>query len=297
MFLKNYFWIPLLVILALTVGNYLPIASKDQAMRNPKKIAIICDMDGVLITTDGKAAFDQIGKRVCLQYAGSNLKNILNLKQLINTCLFDFLHTLKPGESPAYDAQGNRLPLIMCDWLAGRQTGNDMLTLVDNKLNNHNGAYSAIEEELLRNITKMMFTPESFIATRVFFNDAVDLVQAYKDQGHELYILSNWDAESFQLLKELNPEFFALFNGIVISGEVNTIKPEPAIYHYLLKTYGLDPKNCIFIDDRPENIEAAQKLGIQGVLCTSSKGPDFKEIQQQIDEHIDTITYGYAAAT
>ena len=43
------------------------------------------------------------------------------------------------------------------------------------------------------------------------------------------------------------------------------IKPEVEIYKLLLDRYHFVPQECVFIDDRPENIEAAEKLGITGI--------------------------------
>jgi HAD superfamily hydrolase (TIGR01509 family) len=61
-----------------------------------------------------------------------------------------------------------------------------------------------------------------------------------------------------------------LFDGLVISGEVGMVKPNADIYRYLLDTYKLDPAECIFIDDRDDNIEAGEKLGIKGYLFDGS---------------------------
>lgn len=298
MFIKKCFLVPLLGFLLLIVGNCPPLASNDKNINTHKKVALIFDMDGVLITTDSKAAFSKIGTKVCLHYAGSNLKNVFNLKSLIHTCFFDFLYALKPGTGKACDAQGHPLPFIMCDWLAGHHTGADILAIVETELTNNSDAYSQAEDALLRSLSTMTFTPESFIATRAFFDEAIELVQTYKDQDVQLYILSNWDKESFQLLKEQHPEFFALFDGIVISGDVGLIKPDLSIYNHTIKTHGLDPKNCIVIDDRPENIAASQELCMHGILCESHRGkPDFDNIKEQIDAQIAAIEHNRIAVS
>ena len=53
--------------------------------------------------------------------------------------------------------------------------------------------------------------------------------------------------------------------GAIFSYQVKCIKPEAEIYQLLLDRYHLVPQECVFIDDRPENIEAAEKLGITGI--------------------------------
>ncbi len=85
--------------------------------------------------------------------------------------------------------------------------------------------------------------------------------------GQTFYILSNFKPERFALLRKLYPEVFGLFDGIVISGSSGYAKPDERIFHHLFNTYGLIPEECVFIDDAPGNITAAQKLGVTAILC------------------------------
>ncbi len=64
---------------------------------------------------------------------------------------------------------------------------------------------------------------------------------------------------------------------IVISSEVGAIKPEPEIFELALKRLGSMPQESIFIDDNPNYVEAAQKLGMQGITYT-----DFDSFEQQL---------------
>lgn len=48
------------------------------------------------------------------------------------------------------------------------------------------------------------------------------------------------------------------------------MKPDPAFYTGALQRFGLRPEQCLFIDDRPENVETARALGISSVLYTDS---------------------------
>ena len=41
-------------------------------------------------------------------------------------------------------------------------------------------------------------------------------------------------------------------------------KPDPAIYHHVLKELGTEPEETIFIDDKRVNIEAALRAGDEG---------------------------------
>lgn len=89
-----------------------------------------------------------------------------------------------------------------------------------------------------------------------------EIVLDIKKSGKPLYLLSNFNqrlrVEPYPILKE--------FDALVISGEIHKVKPDRAIYDYLLTTYALNPEECVFIDDNPANIAMAESLGIKGYL-------------------------------
>lgn len=93
----------------------------------------------------------------------------------------------------------------------------------------------------------------------------VDILEELKAAGYELFGLSNWPAEKFALVRQIYP-FFGLFDGLVISGEVGLIKPEPAIFDLLLQRAGRSAGDCLLIDDHGRNIQAASALGFQTIL-------------------------------
>lgn len=74
------------------------------------------------------------------------------------------------------------------------------------------------------------------------------------------YALSNWGRETFEQAMERFP-FLDWFDGRVISGYENTVKPEARIFEILLDRFSLDPASCLFIDDSAANITAANELG------------------------------------
>ena len=62
------------------------------------------------------------------------------------------------------------------------------------------------------------------------------------------------------------------FDGGVASCEVQVNKPDPQIYKALLKKYQLKASECVFIDDRLENVQAAFALGFAGIQMKDSVG-------------------------
>jgi 2-haloacid dehalogenase len=87
-------------------------------------------------------------------------------------------------------------------------------------------------------------------------------------RGTPLYALSNWSEETFEYaLRRF--DFLQWFDGIVISGKLKVVKPDPRIYQHLLDTHALQPEKTVFIDDVSQNVAGAAALGIHGVLFTT----------------------------
>lgn len=99
---------------------------------------------------------------------------------------------------------------------------------------------------------------------------SVDILAELRDLGYPLYALSNWAAETFDLVRE-QFEFLNWFDHMVISGKVGMVKPDPGIFEYLLQLIGRKAQDCLFIDDTEENIAAAQRLGFQTIHFKSSE--------------------------
>ena len=95
--------------------------------------------------------------------------------------------------------------------------------------------------------------------------EMVDLLTLLKNRGHNLYLLTNVIPDTY-LVFEQRFSFFQLFNGRLSSFSVKALKPEIKIYQSLLARYSLDASTCLFIDNKRENVVAAQNLGIDGIF-------------------------------
>ena len=98
----------------------------------------------------------------------------------------------------------------------------------------------------------------------------VEILHKLKNKNYRLIALTNWSAETFPVAIR-KYKFLELFEGIVVSGEIKMLKPFKEIYNYTLNKYNLDPKKCVFIDDRLNNVEGAIKCGIKGIQFESPK--------------------------
>lgn len=96
------------------------------------------------------------------------------------------------------------------------------------------------------------------------FKKTIDLIHFLKTTPNKLYVLSNMHYASMNYL-EKNNSFWHLFDGKVFSCQIHKIKPEPEIYQHLLDEYKLTASETIFIDDMPENLQAAAKFGIKTI--------------------------------
>ena len=96
--------------------------------------------------------------------------------------------------------------------------------------------------------------------------DTADYMAELKRRGYGIYILSNLSVESYEFIKQY--DFFRLIDGGVFSYQENSCKPEEKIYRALLDRYSLTPEETVFLDDNPDNVAQAKRLGIHGILFT-----------------------------
>lgn len=94
---------------------------------------------------------------------------------------------------------------------------------------------------------------------------SVEILAEMRDRGTPLYALTNFSSETYPLAWARFP-FLRWFQGVVVSGDVKVIKPDPQIYEILISRFAIEPQRAVFIDDVAVNIQAAQRLGIQGIL-------------------------------
>ena len=113
-----------------------------------------------------------------------------------------------------------------------------------------------------------------------FFQKTVDVFYKIKELNYPCFVLSNWSAETYEGMEETYP-FLKDFDGKIISGRDFLIKPDLAIYELAISRFDLIPQETLFIDDRLDNIEAAQKLNFQTIHLI-----DPSLIQELIDPYI-----------
>jgi len=96
------------------------------------------------------------------------------------------------------------------------------------------------------------------------FPATVESLKKLIDKDYRLLALTNWSNETFPIALELF-DFLHWFEGILVSGKEKMKKPDPAIFNLLVKRFHLNPSETLFIDDNPQNVLAASRLGIDTI--------------------------------
>lgn len=95
-----------------------------------------------------------------------------------------------------------------------------------------------------------------------FFSDAMPALKRWKER-YRLGMLSDAMPSILVFLEQRG--MLQLFDAAVISTHVGAIKPDKRMYEAILKALDADPGDCLFVDDRPCNLEGATAIGMRAV--------------------------------
>ena len=106
--------------------------------------------------------------------------------------------------------------------------------------------------------------------SNIFFprDEVITLLHDLKKRGYRLILLSNTSEAHYRFISK-RYSFLSLFDGLTLSFQVGVAKPNVAIYTHALNLAKCSPEECFYIDDIPEYVAAAEKLGIQGHIFQS----------------------------
>lgn len=91
-----------------------------------------------------------------------------------------------------------------------------------------------------------------------------ELIAGLKQAGYGIYLLSNANRQLPKYFPRIPGAEY--FDGRIVSAEWLMIKPQREIYEKLYEVYGLNPRECFFIDDQPANVEGAYCTGMEGAV-------------------------------
>ncbi len=134
---------------------------------------------------------------------------------------------------------------------------------LDNGLITENSVFQRILNNNDITKTDLAYSFSEIKKSLIDIPSTISLIEKAHLSNIPLYCLSNMSTKTYEYIK--NREFFKYFSGIIISGKIKMIKPDLDIFNYAIKTYNLKPEETVFIDDCPNNINAAKSIGMRCV--------------------------------
>lgn len=85
--------------------------------------------------------------------------------------------------------------------------------------------------------------------------------------GYRVYLLSNFGEQQLHDSRK-KMKFVEQADGALLSFKYQLIKPDDKIYQKLFEIFDLNPEECLFFDDREDNVEASIRNGMDAVVFT-----------------------------
>lgn len=116
-----------------------------------------------------------------------------------------------------------------------------------------------------------------------------EATERLKGKGFRLALLSN-DISEWSLYIRQKFNLDCHFDLVVISGECGLIKPDTRIFEHALSRLSETAENCVFIDDRVKNLDAAGRLGMDTILFDRSSKKHDRKSASSFRELCDLLT-------
>lgn len=98
---------------------------------------------------------------------------------------------------------------------------------------------------------------------------SVEVLADLRAAGVPVYAITNWSAETYPIALE-RFDFLRWFRGVLVSGEVKLLKPDPRIFRMLFERFNIDPAQAVYVDDIQRNVYGAAELGMYAIHFTSA---------------------------
>ena len=108
---------------------------------------------------------------------------------------------------------------------------------------------------------------EEYLDTIELSDGFIDFIEKFQNK-YKLAIISNDSSRWSKYLRE-KFDLKKYFDVISISGDLKIQKPDERIFFLTIEKLGVNAEDCIYIDDREGNLEAAKKVGMKPVLLNS----------------------------
>ncbi len=99
---------------------------------------------------------------------------------------------------------------------------------------------------------------------------SIRILSTLHEGGIPVYGITNASPESYEIMRTRLAKM-NVFRDVVISAHEGVVKPDPEIFHILMKRNSLRAEECVFIDDSPKNVDGAKAVGMDAIHFT---GPE-----------------------
>ena len=206
----------------------------------PKNLCF--DYGNVLGVSKKMEAGRKIGMTACIGYTMYRSSS-MDPEQFF----YHILNQIRPHGSynPGAYSGTYLLPAIACDWLRSSKSNKEILDEILEGIKQRPEIFANnSEKKIVINLAKFMMNAKLFAPTMKIVPEMARLVKACYEQKddrgerlHKLYVVTNFDKQAFDLILA-NPqyrEFWSIFDGFYVSGELHTIKPEDDFYKIVKK--------------------------------------------------------------
>lgn len=144
----------------------------------------------------------------------------------------------------------------------------------------NNERYDLVKARVPENLhTKLKKCVDEWFICMIPLEGAIDFCRDMKEKGYNMYVLSN----ACNMFYTYFPRYYDLdfFDGVMVSSDEHIIKPNVKIYQRLIDKYSLNPAECLFIDDRQDNVEGAKSAGMNAIVFREN----YPEIRKYLEEN------------
>lgn len=97
-----------------------------------------------------------------------------------------------------------------------------------------------------------------------------EVIETIRELRNEARVVVGTNTIESHYLVHKNNGDYDIFDEVYASQQMGLVKPHPAFFTYILDREGCLPEEAAFVDDAEENVEAARKIGIHGLLFTGA---------------------------
>lgn len=173
-------------------------------------------------------------------------------------------------------------------WNVYKQLGGDLLAdadFINNWLNKTNLAHSSPTEMAQAMANKLGVDieayHEAFRKDELPNEEVFEFIKSHlKPKGIKLALVSNATGDSVR--RKIPPDKLALFDAVLLSGEVGLLKPDPTLFSLALQRLGAAAEETVFVDDHQAYVDGANKVGLHTILYR-----DFAEFSQKAQHYLN----------